>query len=147
MIRSRWFAWPRTVQDRSPPTRPTTRDGTDTPVPGTVFENYDLVGVQYATKLGTASSEGVYPISPAYPNGDPNQRFLANTLIETYIQGFSPDYEDAQSRIVPIADTAVFGGGASRVTSTCVGCHADASQRTGFDANYVYMPQPCAVRR
>ena len=109
------------------------------PVPGTVFTNYALIGVQFATVLGSPSPSGVYPIAPAYPNGEPAQRFLANTLIETFIQGFAPGARDPNFDFVPGLDQARSGGGIERGGSSCVGCHGDAAQTTGFDANYVYM--------
>ena len=110
------------------------------PVPGTVWENYFLVGVQFPTVLGNPSLEGMFPINPAYPNGEPSSRFLANTLIETYIQGFAPDVAETTSgKPIPFQDSGAAGGGAERMTSSCVGCHGDATQTTGFNANYVYM--------
>ena len=111
-----------------------------TPVPGTVWQNYFLVGTQFPTVIGNPSNEGIYPINPAYPNGEPASRFLANTLIETYIQGFASNEEETTNgNRIPLTDAGVVGGGVERMTSSCVGCHGDAVQTTGFDANYVYM--------
>ena len=113
-----------------------------TPVPGSVWENYYLVGTQFPTILGSPSQkDGMYPINPAYPDGEPAARFLANTLIETYIQGFGSDSDEVTTNgnRIPAQDRAGIGGGAERMTSSCVGCHGDAVQTTGLDANYVYM--------
>ena len=110
------------------------------PVPGTVWQSYFLVGVQFPTVLGEPSPEGIHPVNPAYPNGEPSSRFLANALIETFIQGFaSVDEETTNGNRIPLQDSGIAGGGAERMTSSCVGCHGDATQTTGLDANYVYM--------
>lgn len=115
------------------------------PVKGTVFANYMLVDTQFATVLG-APDNGVYPINPAYPAGEPSARFLANTLIETYIQGLPPGSKTSIGYPVTPGDRAGAGGGAERMTSNCVGCHADAVQTSGFFSNYVYMLNRAASR-
>jgi hypothetical protein len=64
-----------------------------------VFANYMLVGTQHPTDND----------DPASKSGDPSPQFLANTTMETYIQG------DSQGQPAPT------------VTSNCGECHAGAN--------------------
>ena len=115
-----------------------TRFQGEDPVQDTVFANYQLIDTQFATVLGSPDN-GVYPVNPAYPAGEPAARFLANTLIETYIQGLPQGAQTSGGDQVTPGDQAGTGGGAERMTSNCVGCHGDAVQTTGFFSNYVFM--------
>ena len=115
-----------------------TRFQGEDPVQGTVFANYQLIDSQFATVLGSPYN-GVYSVNPAYPAGEPAARFLANTLIETYIQGLPQTARTSDGYLVTPGDQAGAGGGVERMTSNCVGCHGDAVQTTGFFSNYVFM--------
>ena len=110
-----------------------------TPVADTVWANYNLVDIQFPTLLSDPSPQGIYSINKAYPNGEPTPRFLANTTLETYIQGFTAEEITSNGNQIPDNDQAGGHGGAPRMTSSCIGCHGDATQTSGFNANYVYM--------
>jgi hypothetical protein len=75
---------------------------------GTVWNNYQLVSTQWPT----AST------SPTDPNGVPAPVFLANTTMETYIQGRTP-----------------------QASSSCIACHGNAAATSGRGADFTYILQ------
>jgi hypothetical protein len=121
----------------------------------TVWENYFLVDVQFPTKVDPGAS--YFEVNPAYPDGLPTPTFLANSTLETYIQGFpeGDDVTTSNSITIPPADqmlnvgqgtvdpwnpSGVYGvsGGAERNTSSCIGCHGDAAMTNGTASNLVF---------
>jgi hypothetical protein len=121
----------------------------------TFWENYFLVDVQFPT-VTLAGTNNVRSVNPAYPDGVPTPTFLPNSLIETYIQGFSEGGTTTNGNAVPESDqmqniggaanvdpwdpSAVYNqsGGAQRNTSSCIGCHGDSALVTGTFSNYVF---------
>ena len=73
---------------------------------GTVWQHYMLVSTQWPTQ----------PTSPTDPNGVPFPVYLANTTMETYIQGSVPNS-----------------------SSSCMMCHGNATDTTGRHANFTYV--------
>ena len=121
----------------------------------TVWENYFLVDVQFST-LGMRN-QGKTQVNPAYPSGFPTPSFLANSTMETYIQGFTDGdvtsngkliladdqmitMPDSSTRVDPWDENAAWNrsGGSARLTSSCVGCHGDATLTTGGFGNYLF---------
>jgi hypothetical protein len=73
---------------------------------GTVWPNYELISTQWPTDA----------TSPTDPTGVPAPDFLANTTLETYIQG-----------TVPLA------------SSSCMACHNGATDTTGRDSDFTFI--------
>ena len=76
--------------------------------PGSVWRNYQLVSTQWPTQ----------PKSKTDPTGNPAPPFLANTTLETYIQG-------------KIRQTS----------SSCIQCHNNATMTTGRFSDFTYLLQ------
>lgn len=74
-----------------------------------VWQHYELVSTQWPTNPG-ASLGGPTPM------GNPAPQFLANTTLETYIQGQVPN-----------------------VSSSCIGCHNNATTTTGVFSDFSYL--------
>jgi hypothetical protein len=74
--------------------------------PNSVWQYYQLVGTQWPTVTN----------DPTKPLGDPAPQFLANTTMETYIQGKIPN-----------------------VSSSCMQCHNNATTTTGAFSDYTYL--------
>jgi hypothetical protein len=74
-----------------------------------VWQFYELVSTQWPTAPGA---------DPDGPNalGNPAPRFLANTTLESYIQGRVPN-----------------------VSSSCIGCHNNATTTTGAQSDFSYL--------
>ena len=77
-------------------------------VPGSVWQNYELVSTQWPTN----------PNSSADPSGVPAPQFLANTTLETYIQGEVP-----------------------QTSSSCISCHNNATTTNGKFSDFTYLLQ------
>lgn len=126
----------------------------------TPWPNYFLVDVQFPTNVTiTDSSTGFAQINPAYPDGLPTPTFLANSTMETYIQGF-PNLRNAtpttsngnvisrwdqmqnigEARAVDPFAPSIYSksGGAQRSTSSCIACHGDATLVTGSSGSFVF---------
>jgi hypothetical protein len=73
---------------------------------GTVWENYELVSTQWPTD-GQSKSD---------PNGVPAPTFLANTTMETYVQGTTP-----------------------QASSSCIACHGNAVDTKGKPSDFTYI--------
>ena len=73
---------------------------------GTVWAHYELVSTQWPTA----------PQSKTDPTGAPAPQFLANTTLETYIQGR-----------VPLS------------SSSCIDCHKDAADTQGHFSDFTYI--------
>lgn len=122
----------------------------------TVWSNYFLTDVQFPTNTQATGTAGVKEINPAYPDALPSPSFLANSTMETYIQGFHFGQSTTNGNQIPVDDQmvsngsppvdpwsvppAVFNrsGGSERVSSSCVSCHADAAMTTGSSGNFVF---------
>jgi hypothetical protein len=114
--------------------------------------------LQFPTVVKPAGDgSGLAQSNPAYPDGVPTPSQLANSTLETYIQGFhygqkttnanSIPTTDQMQNIVPVPSNPVDpfqlntynkSGGAERVTSSCVGCHSDAAMTTGSSSDRVF---------
>lgn len=119
----------------------------------TVWSNYFLTDVQFPTNT-KAGAPGVMEINPAYPDGLPSSSFLANSTMESFIQGFHFNEATTNGNRIPVDDQMVSAGappvdpwaprvrnrsgGSERVTSSCVSCHADAAMTTGSSASLVF---------
>lgn len=80
-----------------------------------VWQYYHLIGTQWPTD----------PKNPlTNPLGTPQPSFLANTVIESYLQGI---VADGHVTLVP------------NVTSSCMGCHNNATLLTGAPAGFTYL--------
>lgn len=82
---------------------------------GTVWANYMLVSTQWPTDLSCAKD----PASPACRNdplGNPAPVYLANTTLETYIQGEVP-----------------------QSSSSCMGCHGNATDTRGRPSDFTFI--------
>lgn len=75
-------------------------------LPNTVWQHYQLVSTQWPTDATSATD----------PNGVPAPVFLANTTMETYVQGTVP-----------------------QSSSSCMGCHGNAATTTGADADFTFV--------
>ena len=73
---------------------------------GSVWANYELLSTQWPTD----------PSSTTDLTGAPAPQFLANTTMETYIQGH-----------VPVT------------SSTCIDCHKDATDKPGHFSDFTYI--------
>ncbi|WP_313917122.1 hypothetical protein [Tahibacter sp.] len=73
---------------------------------GTVWQNYTLVSTQWPTD----------PTSKTDPNGVPAPAFLANSTLETYIQGSVP-----------------------QSSSSCMNCHGNAAATTGRTSDFTFI--------
>jgi hypothetical protein len=124
---------------------------------GTVWENYFLTDVQFPTVVRMVDAgSGLAEINPAYPDALPSPTFLANTTLETYIQGFYRGQQTTNGNLIPASDqmqnvivnggtvdpfaVSIFNhsGGAQRNSSSCVGCHGDSAMLTGASANFLF---------
>ena len=77
-------------------------------VPGSVWLNYELVSTQWPTNA----------TSPTDPTGAPAPSFLANTTLETYIQGE-----------------------VKQTSSSCMACHNNATGTNGLFSDFTYLLQ------
>lgn len=77
-------------------------------VPGSVWLNYELVSTQWPTNA----------TSPTDPTGVPAPSFLANTTLETYIQGE-----------------------VKQTSSNCMACHNNATGTNGLFSDFTYLLQ------
>ncbi len=77
-------------------------------VAGSVWKNYELISTQWPTNAN----------SPIDPTGAPAPSFLANTTLETYIQGEVP-----------------------QTSSSCIGCHNNATTTAGLFSDFTYLLQ------
>lgn len=124
--------------------------------PSSVWENYYLVDVQFPT-LTIGEGNEPHDVNPAYPLGLPTPTFLANSTMETYIQGFSEGDVTTNGNLVSASDTMLTignapvdpwlssgpfnrSGGANRNTSSCMGCHADSAMVDGRSGGAVFSP-------
>lgn len=73
---------------------------------GTVWQNYLLVSTQWPTD----------PQSQTDPNGVPAPEFLANTTLETYVQGEVP-----------------------QASSSCMNCHGNAAATSGRTSDFTFI--------
>lgn len=73
---------------------------------GTVWQNYLLVSTQWPTD----------PTSKTDPNGVPAPAYLANSTLETYIQGTVP-----------------------QASSSCMNCHGNAAATTGRTSDFTFI--------
>ncbi|MGX9460921.1 hypothetical protein ACWXWU_06695 [Shewanella sp. A14] len=80
----------------------------DAAVPGSVWVNYQLVSTQWPTDA----------TNPTDPTGVPAPSFLANTTLETYIQG-----------------------SVKQTSSSCMACHNNAATTNGNFADFTYLLQ------
>ena len=78
-----------------------------------VWQNYELLSTQWPTNVG-----GNCTAKAADPFGTPAPQFLANTTLETFIQGK-----------VPLA------------SSSCIACHSNAAMTSGATADFTYLLQ------
>ncbi|WP_347331723.1 hypothetical protein [Marinimicrobium locisalis] len=76
--------------------------------PGSVWTNYELVSTQWPTDADSKTD----------PTGAPAPSFLANTTLETYIQGHTP-----------------------QGSSNCMGCHGNAADTNGRASDFTYLLQ------
>lgn len=77
-----------------------------------VWQHYELVSTQWPTNSGDCAA------LPADPFGTPAPQFLANTTLETYVQGRTPN-----------------------VSSSCIACHGNAAMTNGKAADFTYLLQ------
>jgi hypothetical protein len=77
-----------------------------------VWQYYELVSTQWPTNSGDCAA------LPADPFGTPAPQFLANTTLETYVQGTTPN-----------------------VSSSCIHCHGNAAMTTGRASDFTYLLQ------
>lgn len=88
---------------------------------GTVWENYQLVSTQWPTaghkgQLKTTGPDWCAPLNPTDNAGAPAPAFMANTTLETYIQGTVP-----------------------QASSTCINCHLNATMTDGRFSDFTYL--------
>jgi hypothetical protein len=81
-----------------------------------VWKNYELVSTMWPTNPGN----GLCTADPSSPLGEPAPSFLANTTLETYIQG------------PPLAPN---------VSSNCIECHNNATMTTPVHSDFTYVLQ------
>jgi hypothetical protein len=77
-----------------------------------VWQNYELISTMWPTNTGTCQA------NPGDPLGTPAPSFLANTTLETYIQGMVPN-----------------------VSSNCIECHNNATMTTPVPSDFTYILQ------
>lgn len=77
-----------------------------------VWQNYELISTMWPTNTGQCQA------SPGDPLGTPAPNFLANTTLETYIQGMVPN-----------------------VSSNCIECHNNATMTTAVPSDFTYILQ------
>lgn len=82
--------------------------------PKSVWQYYELISTQWPTDPGP----GPCTASATDPRGNPAPQFLANTTLETYVQGSTP-----------------------KVSSSCIDCHGDAAMTTGAASDFTYLLQ------
>ena len=89
---------------------------------GTVWANYELVSTQWPTAAGSpsgvpsADTNWCTPINQVDKSGNPAPAFLANTTLETYIQGTVP-----------------------QASSSCINCHLNATMTDGQFSDFTYL--------
>jgi hypothetical protein len=89
---------------------------------GTVWANYQLVSTQWPTSptapdaAPTAATNWCSAINEADKSGNPAPAFLANTTLETYIQGTVP-----------------------QASSSCINCHLNATMTDGQFSDFTYL--------
>jgi hypothetical protein len=76
-----------------------------------VWQYYRLISTQFPTQ-----SNDNCTANPANPNGTPFPQFLANTTLETYVQGKTP-----------------------QSSSSCINCHGNATMTTGAPSDFTYL--------
>lgn len=81
-----------------------------------VWQNYELISTMWPTNPGN----GLCTAAPSAPLGEPAPSFLANTTLETYIQG------------PPLAPN---------VSSNCIECHNNATMTTPVHSDFTYVLQ------
>ncbi|HLM67568.1 MAG TPA: hypothetical protein VK358_08585, partial [Longimicrobium sp.] len=74
-----------------------------------VWQFYELVSTQWPTQPSAS-------LSGPTPMGNPAPQFLANTTLETYVQGQVPN-----------------------VSSSCIGCHNNATSTTSMFSDFSYL--------
>ena len=77
-----------------------------------VWKNYQLISTQWPTATGQCA------ITPGNPVGTPAPNFVANTTLETYVQGMTPN-----------------------VSSSCMMCHNNATMTTPVPSDFSYVLQ------
>jgi hypothetical protein len=80
--------------------------------PNSVWKNYELISTMWPASTGKCAP------SPGFPIGNPTPIFLANTTLETYIQGMVPN-----------------------VSSNCIECHNNATMTTPVPSDFTYILQ------
>ena len=80
--------------------------------PASVWQYYELVSTQWPTDPGPGNCDA----SATDPFGNPAPQFLANTTLETYVQGSTPN-----------------------VSSSCIECHGNAAMTTGKASDFTYL--------
>ena len=80
--------------------------------PNSVWQNYELISTMWPTATGQCQA------TPGIPLGNPAPTFLANTTLETYIQGMVPN-----------------------VSSNCIECHNNATMTTPVPSDFTYVLQ------
>ncbi len=80
--------------------------------PKSVWQNYELISTMWPTNTGQCVAQ------PGDPLGTPAPNFLANTTLETYIQGMVPN-----------------------VSSNCIECHNNATMTTPVPSDFTYVLQ------
>jgi hypothetical protein len=80
--------------------------------PNSVWQNYELISTMWPTNTGQCQA------NPGDPLGTPAPNFLANTTLETYIQGMVPN-----------------------VSSNCIECHNNATMTTPVPSDFTYVLQ------
>lgn len=82
--------------------------------PRSVWQYYELVSTQWPTDTNLGKCEA----KPANPSGTPAPTYLANTTLETFVQGTTPN-----------------------VSSSCIGCHGNAAMTSGAASDFTYVLQ------
>jgi hypothetical protein len=77
-----------------------------------VWQNYELISTMWPTNTGQCVANAGDPLGTPAPN------FLANTTLETYIQGMVPN-----------------------VSSNCIECHNNATMTTSVPSDFTYILQ------
>ena len=80
--------------------------------PKSVWLNYELISTQWPTATGKCAA------TPGNPIGTPAPNFLANTMLETYVQGMNPSG-----------------------SSSCMFCHNNATMTTPVPSDFTYLLQ------